>query len=211
MGCRLRCSRRLKHRTMIRRHMGTFFTADTHFDDEYSLHYFNRPFQSLDEMNATLVEKWNRVVPESDTVYHLDDFTLDDIGHFTKWVSQLNGTIKILPGSHDHPWLKDFVPSERVLVVAPLVSLEFPPLIAGEDFQVIVLCHYSMQVWDRSNQGSWHLFGHTHGTLKGVGLSFDVGVDCTGLMPLSIERVASKMAHLNKSVPGSDCEQIFLQ
>jgi calcineurin-like phosphoesterase family protein len=184
--------------------MRTFFTSDTHFDDEYSLRYFNRPFQNVDEMNVTLVEKWNRVVSENDTIYHLGDFTLDNVSHFTKWVSKLNGTIKILPGSHDYPWLKDFVSSERVQVIAPLVSLEFPELIVGQNPQVIVLCHYSMQVWDRSNQGSWHLFGHTHGKLKGIGLSFDVGVDCTEFTPLSVEMVASKMAHLNKFAPGLD-------
>jgi calcineurin-like phosphoesterase family protein len=184
--------------------MQTFFTSDTHFDDEYGLSYFNRPFQSMDEMNAVLVEKWNRVVTEDDTVYHLGDFTLDDIDHFTKWVNQLNGNINILPGSHDQAWLRDFLPRPRVQVLPPLVSLEFPELSSGQDPQVLVLCHYSMQVWDRSNQGAWHLFGHSHGKLKGIGLSFDVGVDCTDFMPLSLEKVASKMARLTKFVPGSD-------
>ena len=68
----------------------------------------------------------------------------------------------------------------------------------GEHPQVIVLCHYSMQVWDRSNYSAWHLFGHSHGKLKSIGLSFDVGVDCTGFTPLSLEVVASKMAQLTK-------------
>jgi calcineurin-like phosphoesterase family protein len=176
--------------------MGTFFTSDTHFDDPYSLQYFNRPFQSMDEMNRVMVEKWNSVVTENDMVYHLGDFTLDDIDHFTKWVKQLHGNIRILPGSHDQPWLTDFVDSEKVQLIAPLVSVEFSELAAGNSPQVIVLCHYSMQVWDRSNHGSWHLFGHSHGKLKGIGLSFDVGVDCTEFAPLSLERVAAKMAAL---------------
>jgi len=176
--------------------MPTFFTSDTHFDDEYAISYFNRPFKSVDEMNVVMVEQWNRVVAENDTIYHLGDFTLDDIGHFTKWASQLNGNIKVLPGSHDHPWLKDFIASEKVQVIAPLVSVEFPETMIGDKPQVIVLCHYSMQVWDRSNYGSWHLFGHSHGRLKGIGLSFDVGVDCTEFMPLSLEAVALRMAHL---------------
>lgn len=176
--------------------MPTFFTSDTHFDDPYAIPYFERPFKNVDEMNAVMVEKWNRVVTEQDTVYHLGDFTLDDIGHFTKWISQLKGNIKILPGSHDQPWLKDFVASERVQVIAPLVSLEFPGMMTGKSSQVVVLCHYSMQVWDRSNQGSWHLFGHSHGKLKGMGSSFDVGVDCTEFVPLSLEEIASKMARL---------------
>ena len=176
--------------------MGIFFTSDTHFDDQYSIEYFNRPFKSIDEMNGTIVEKWNSVVKHEDTVYHLGDFILEDIRHFMKWVSQLYGYIKILPGSHDDPWLRDSVDNDRVQVIAPLVSLEFPDLTAGKPPRVIVLCHYSMQVWDRSNQGSWHLFGHSHGKLKGIGLSFDVGVDCTDFTPLSLETVASKMRDL---------------
>lgn len=183
--------------------MGTFFTSDTHFNDQYSIAYFNRPFKSVDEMNMVMVEKWNSVIEQNDTVYHLGDFTLDAIRHFTKWAGQLNGNIKILPGSHDHPWLKDFIGNEKVQIILPLVSVEFPEITTGKDPQVIVLCHYSMQVWDRSNHGSWHLFGHSHGKLKGMGLSFDVGVDCTEFTPLSLEMVASKIAHLNKSVPGS--------
>jgi calcineurin-like phosphoesterase family protein len=66
----------------------------------------------------------------------------------------------------------------------------------GEYPQVVVLCHYSMQVWDRSHYGSWHLFDHSHGTLKGIGLSFDVGTDCTEFAPIPLEVVTSKMAHL---------------
>jgi calcineurin-like phosphoesterase family protein len=173
--------------------MQTFFTSDTHFDDEFAIPYFNRPFKSVDEMNSVMVERWNSVVTKNDIVYHLGDFTLADIHHFTNWICRLNGDIRILPGSHDEPWLKDFVPSKKVQVIAPLVSLEFPELAANEIPQVIVLCHYSMQVWDRSNQGSWHLFGHSHGKLHGIGLSFDVGVDCTEFTPLSLEQVAETM------------------
>ncbi len=147
-------------------------------------------------MNAVMVEQWNNVVSQDDIVYHLGDFTLKDLSHFTKWASQLNGNIKILPGSHDQPWLKDFVASKKVQVIAPLVSVEFPQIRVAGQSQVIVLCHYSMQVWDRSNHGSWHLFGHSHGKLRGIGLSFDVGVDCTDFVPLSLERVVAKMAHL---------------
>ena len=176
--------------------MQTYFTSDHHFDHKNIIQYSNRPFKNVDEMNLTMVEKWNSIVTDNDTVYHLGDFTLGDIRHFTKWVSQLNGNIKILPGSHDHLWLKDFVASNKVQVILPLESVEFSEIMNGKYPQVIVLCHYSMQVWDRSHYGSWHLFGHSHGTLKGIGLSFDVGVDCTEYTPLPLEGVASKIAQL---------------
>jgi calcineurin-like phosphoesterase family protein len=81
-------------------------------------------------------------------------------------------------------------------VVAPLLTLEFSEIGTGGQPQVIVLCHYSMQAWELSNHGSWHLFGHTHGRLKGIGMSFDVGVDCTDFVPLSLDQVVEKMMHL---------------
>jgi calcineurin-like phosphoesterase family protein len=176
--------------------MQAFFTSDSHFDDELAIQYFSRPFQSVDEMNAVLVERWNSVVAADDVVYHLGDFTTKDLRHFTKWANQLNGTIRVLPGNMDRLWLQDFVNSEKVQVLPPLISLAFEQLGTTGQPQVIVLCHYSMQVWERSNHGSWHLFGHTHGKLKGIGKSFDVGADCTDFVPLSLDKVAEKMTHL---------------
>jgi calcineurin-like phosphoesterase family protein len=176
--------------------MQIFFTSDTHFDDTFAIEYFNRPFQSVDEMNAAMVDRWNNVVTNDDTVYHLGDFTPEDLSHFTKWANQLNGTLRILPGNMDRLWLPDFVTSEKVHVLPPLVSVAFEKIGTIGQPQMIVLCHYSLQVWERSNHGSWHLFGHTHGKLKGIGKSFDVGVDCTDFVPLSLEQVAEKMSHL---------------
>ena len=178
--------------------MQTFFTADTHFDDEYAIQYFNRPFQSVDEMNAVMVERWNNIVTDDDIVYHLGDFTPKNLSHLTKWANELNGKIMILPGNIDRLWLQDFVPNEKVgvIVIPPLISLAFEQLGRVGQPQVIVLCHYSMRVWERSDHGSWHLFGHTHGKLKGIGKSFDVGVDCTDFVPLSLDRIAEKMTHL---------------
>jgi calcineurin-like phosphoesterase family protein len=176
--------------------MQTFFTSDTHFDDEYAIQYFSRPFQSVDKMNAVMVEQWNKVVTDQDIVYHLGDFTTEDLSHFTKWANQLNGSIRILPGNMDRLWLKDFAGSEKVQVVAPLLTLEFSGMGTSGQPQVIVLCHYSLQVWELSNHGSWHLFGHSQGKLKGMGKSFDVGVDCTDFIPLSLDKVAERMTHI---------------
>jgi calcineurin-like phosphoesterase family protein len=176
--------------------MQTFFTSDTHFDDEFAIQYFNRPFQSVGEMNSVMVERCNNIVTADDVVYHLGDFTPKNLRPFTKWSSQLNGNLRILPGNIDRLWLQDFVANEKVQVIPPLISLAFENLGSEGQPQVIVLCHYSMQVWERSNQGSWHLFGHTHGELKGIGKSFDVGVDCTDFAPLSVDQVADKMTHL---------------
>ena len=176
--------------------MQTFFTADTHFDDEFAVPYFSRPFQSVDEMNAVMVERWNQIVSDGDLVYHLGDFTTKGLNHFTKWVNLLNGNIRVLPGNMDELWLPGFVPNQKVLVLPPLISVAFEQFRTVGGPQLIVLCHYSLQVWERSKHGSWHLFGHTHGKLKGIGQSFDVGVDCTDFAPLSLDQVAEKMRQI---------------
>jgi calcineurin-like phosphoesterase family protein len=53
-----------------------------------------------------------------------------------------------------------------------------------------------MRVWNHSHHGSWHLFGHSHGTLTDDtdSLSLDVGVDCWGYSPVSMEQLDAKMA-----------------
>jgi len=57
---------------------------------------------------------------------------------------------------------------------------------------------HTLRVWDRSNHGSWQLFGHSDGKLKGIGSSFDIGTECTEFVPLSLEETASKMARLTE-------------
>ena len=56
--------------------MTVYFTADTHFSHKNILLYENRPYQSIEEMDNDLIEKWNKTVGKNDTVYHLGDFVL---------------------------------------------------------------------------------------------------------------------------------------
>jgi calcineurin-like phosphoesterase family protein len=86
--------------------MSIFFTADHHFGHENIIKHCNRPWRSAAEMDAALVDAWNAVVTDDDTVYILGDLTCQ----FTPEpdltaVSLLNGFAKILvPGNHDHCW-----------------------------------------------------------------------------------------------------------
>lgn len=51
-----------------------YFTSDEHFDHVKIIEYCNRPFSSVYEMNNFMIEQWNNIVNDRDTVYVLDDF-----------------------------------------------------------------------------------------------------------------------------------------
>lgn len=50
------------------------YIADTHFGHKNILHYDNRPFTTVEEMNSEMENRWNMAVEPADTVYILGDF-----------------------------------------------------------------------------------------------------------------------------------------
>lgn len=155
-----------------------FFTSDHHFGHAKIIAYCDRPYTSVEEMDRDLIARWNAVVGEDDTVYHLGDFTLGGPDEAQRYFRQLNGSIHVLPGSHDSKWFgrQDyFSKSDPIVHEPPLLTLGFPR--KGRKGLVIVLCHYAMRVWPLSHYGSLHLYGHSHGRLPPEGRSMDVGVD----------------------------------
>lgn len=195
-----------------------WFTADHHFSHTNIIRYCNRPFESAEEMDVALVNLWNETVGRDDIVYHLGDFTLQALDKFKAIAWQLNGHLKIVPGSHDRRWLTQFkaddpglhtAPGHPIVLLPPLVSLELPDLGVGGYPQVIVLCHYALRAWDRAHYGSWHLYGHSHGHLPSLGLSLDVGVDCHGYRPLSLAAVGDRMRLLQQFTPEHSAGEKF--
>lgn len=62
----------------------------------------NRPFDSIEEHDAKLIENWNSVVGTNDTVFHLGDVLF---GGSMKWheiIGQLNGRIILIQGNHKY-------------------------------------------------------------------------------------------------------------
>ena len=78
--------------------------GDLHFFDENIIVYEQRPFNSVEEMNAFIIAQWNSETKERDTVWVLGDFF--DFNNCTKEdvfeiLDQLNGNIILIAGNHD--------------------------------------------------------------------------------------------------------------
>jgi len=84
--------------------MARYILSDLHLGHENIIDYCDRPFTSVQEMNDTLIENWNRTVDTNDIV-----FFLGDLGHFADetqlrdWLDKLDGRIVFIGGNHDHP------------------------------------------------------------------------------------------------------------
>jgi len=78
-----------------------FFTSDTHFCHQPSFLWEPRGFNSVEEMNEELVERWNKVVKPEDEVYHLGDFALNDVDAAIPYINRLNCKIYWIIGNHD--------------------------------------------------------------------------------------------------------------
>jgi calcineurin-like phosphoesterase family protein len=180
-----------------------WFTSDNHFGHANIIKHAERPFDSVEEMDAEMILRWNRRVKNNDLVYHLGDFTLGNFETAHRYFTQLNGCIKILgnPWHHDSRWLSGahmlFSKSDHPIEVIPSMEvLEFHKYSETKYPQVLVLCHYPLGEWDRKHYGSWHLHGHSHGRYihKDGELAFDVGVDCHEFYPINLDAVAEMMS-----------------
>jgi calcineurin-like phosphoesterase family protein len=84
--------------------MTRYFVSDLHLGHENIIEYCDRPYESVTEMNDTLVGNWNRVIDPNDVV-----FFLGDLGHFAeeeelrRWLEELHGRVVFIEGNHDSP------------------------------------------------------------------------------------------------------------
>lgn len=81
--------------------MNNFVIADTHFYHERVIQYCNRPFSNVGEMNKYILEKWNSVVTEEDTIYHLGDVSFGNFDETHEIIQQLKGNKILILGNHD--------------------------------------------------------------------------------------------------------------
>lgn len=169
--------------------MNTYFTADTHFGHGNIIKYCNRPFANAYEMDDALVKNWNAVVGPEDTVYHLGDFSF---GPPESYLPRLNGHIHFVFGNHDKAMRHTRQTTRWNHKVTWLPDLAEVTV----EGQKIVLCHYAMRVWNKSHHGTWHLYGHSHGSLPDDpnACSIDVGVDVHGYRPIAFDEVSIYMA-----------------
>lgn len=129
-----------------------FYIADTHFGHFNIIRYDNRPFDSIDNMDEVMIDRWNDVVGDNDTVYILGDFSWHKEHETLSILDRLTGRKVLINGNHDK--------------VSPQVAKRFVKVcdyleITDNDERVI-MSHYPMPFWNGQFRDSVHLYGHVH-------------------------------------------------
>lgn len=57
-----------------------YFIADIHFCHRNVIKFSQRPFNNVEEMDHSLIERWNKVVRPKDDVFILGDFIVRGSG-----------------------------------------------------------------------------------------------------------------------------------
>lgn len=160
----------------------------------------NRLFNSIEEMDETMIDSWNKVVFKESTVFHIGDLSWYNAKKTLEILKRLNGKKYLVMGNHD--WQCESGECKREFqLIADRIELELDDdqtdMVSRnpeKKTQLIVLDHYPKMSWNKAYHGSFHLFGHVHNRIKEpIGRSMDVGVDAIGIEPISYTSVREKL------------------
>lgn len=138
-------------------------------------------------MDETIISNFNEVVGKNDTTIHAGDFTFQKGDIAWKILDQLNGDHILLKGNHDY-----FLKGNKN--IHEIWEKNIHHQLTQRKYHVVV-SHWCLRTWNRSHFNSFHLYGHSHGTLPPIGKSWDVGVDCNNFCPVSFDQVIDIMAN----------------
>ena len=182
--------------------MNTFFTADLHLGHSRILTLGKgRPFNTIDEMDDTIISNWNAVVTNEDMIYILGDFSFGNTRKTLDYLQRLRGRKILVSGNHDGK-RQTVAIREEYEAIHNLVRIKVNDKKAINGYHTpIVLCHYALRSWQNSHYGTWHLYGHSHGMLSDIGgLCMDVGVDCHNFYPVSYEVIRMYMLQRTQTI-----------
>lgn len=130
-----------------------FYIADWHYDHANCIHFDNRPFKNVEEMNEALIANWNKAVSPGDTVYVLGDMFWCKTTDAIAVLDQLNGRKFLVQGNHDRCHDAKF--RSKFINIDEYMEIK-------DGDRNVVLCHYPIPCFKNHFYGWYHLYGHVH-------------------------------------------------
>ena len=172
-----------------------WLTSDTHFCHNQEFIYKSRGFNSVDEMNEAIVERWNSIVKSNDMVFVLGDLMLNDNEKALEYIKRLNGWLLVVWGNHDSETRQKFIREKYPIIMEMGYAHQFK-----HNKLTCYLSHYPTLTANYSNEKHFsqnviNLHGHTHQKTNFLNpinpFMYHVGVDSHNCTPVHIEEAIS--------------------
>lgn len=170
-----------------------FLTSDLHLGHDKDFVVQARGFETVEEMNAEIIRRWNERVYPDDDVYVLGDLTLGDVEEGIRLIAKLNGYLHIMRGNHDTD-----KKVERYLELPNVVSVQYADVLKYGK-AVFWLGHYPTITANYDDDKPWAkhvvcLFGHTHQEQPFYNdnpYMYNVGMDAHNCTPITIDEIVA--------------------
>ena len=183
--------------------MKYWFTSDEHYGHISIIKFCNRPFTNTDDMREKLITNFNSRVKPGDITFHLGDMFWRklQVQDCFDILNRLNGKHYYINGNHEEVFKRP----DSFILSGCFESIQNVSMLKHEK-KMIWMSHYSHRCWPKSHQGSYHVFGHTHGVMGDYRRSHDVGVDANNYAPVSFDELVTLMESKGK-LPPDEIEQ----
>ncbi|KAB7513960.1 hypothetical protein DM867_09240 [Halosegnis rubeus] len=166
-----------------------YLISDLHLDHANVIDYCDRPFDSVEGMNETLAEQWNREIAPGDSVVYGGDLTIrSTAAALLDWLERLNGEVVFVLGNHDD------VVMDRLDHVQFVDETRFTH--RGVPFHVV---HDPAD--GPSNPAGWLLHGHHHNnwpeqfpSISHDARRVNLSAELFGYRPLAVDQLVEYLA-----------------
>jgi calcineurin-like phosphoesterase family protein len=163
----------------------TWVTSDLHFGHANIKKFCPETrgrFRDVEHMRETMIEEWNQLVGQDDTVYILGDVAFLPAVEAVAIMHRLHGRKILIEGNHDRKLLND--PAFRACFDQVHNYLRLT-----HNGQLVILFHYPIAEFDQMHRGAVHLHGHLHGNTSGLEhyRVRDMGFDATGQIVMLLD------------------------
>ena len=156
-----------------------YMFSDPHFGHKNIIEYASRPFQSVEEMDRTIIDNWNKTVNKDDKVFILGDVSFYDKEITKNIITSLKGNKTLIKGNHDKSRASQF------WIDVGFKEVSKYPIVYMDDW---ILSHRPMG----ELRGFKNAHGHIHdliymgGEVRGY---FNVSVEQINYTPIDFKKI----------------------
>jgi len=164
-----------------------FFISDCHFGHKNIIKYMNRPFESVEDMDNSMIDSWNSVVSHSDRVFLVGDAFLCDENRAADIMDRMNGYKILIAGNHDR--------SKKTMLSMGFNEYHRELSYDFGDMGVALMNHYPLPDTVIKEKGfDFLIHGHLHHPPHVQGLKVNVAADLINFIPKDSNYIRDMLA-----------------